>query len=96
MASNRLPVLLENQAFEQEFTVVELVPGGLDVSFVNWKYEVGSFLNDRGESLRVQWDLLGGRVELTQTFFPLLWHLMATIDRGFTRGLNFSCWSAVF
>ena len=92
----------------KSLTVVELgVPGGgLDVFLrqLGWKYEVGSFLNDRGESLRVQWDLLGGRVELTQTTqsfqFPLLgildghnWareSVMHLVLKQSSRGLNFS------
>ena len=56
---------LGNQ-LDKSLTVVELgVPGGgMDVFLrqLGWKYEVGSFLNEQGESLRVQWDLLGGRV----------------------------------
>ena len=65
---------------DKSTTVVELgVPsGGLDVFLreLGWKYNLGSFKNDHGESLNVRWDLLAGRVELTQTTqgfqFPLL------------------------
>ena len=96
------------KSLSKSLTVVELgVPGGgLDVFLrqLGWKYEVGSFLNDRGESLRVQWDLLGGRVELTQTAqgfqFPLLgildghnWareSVMHLVLKQSSRGLNFS------
>ncbi len=61
-------------------TVVEIgVPsGGLDFFLrdLGWKYNLGSFKNEHGESLNVRWDLLAGRVELTQITqgfqFPLL------------------------
>ena len=98
---------LGNQ-LDKSLTVVELgIPsGGLDVFLrqLGWKYEVGSFLNDRGESLRVQWDLLAGRVELTQITqgfqFPLLgildghnWareSVMHLVLKQSSRGLNIS------
>ena len=92
----------------KSLTVVELgVPsGGLDMFLreLGWKYKVGSFQNDRGESLQVQWDLLGGRVELTQISqgfqFPLLgilegqnWareSVLHLVLQQSSRGLNFS------
>ena len=93
---------------DKSLTVVELgVPsGGLDMFLrqLGWKYEVGSFQNDRGESLQMQWDLLAGRVELiqiTQGFqFPLLgilegqnWareSVLHLVLKQSSRGLNFS------
>ena len=71
----------------KSLTVVELgIPsGGLDVFLreLGWKYGIGSFQNDFGESLNVQWDLLAGRVELTQITqgfrFPIAGHF------GWTR-----------
>ncbi|MAV55040.1 MAG: hypothetical protein CMJ28_03705 [Phycisphaerae bacterium] len=52
-------------------TVIELgVPsGGLDMFYrqLGWKYEIGSFTNEHGESVDVRWDLWSGHVELSQS-----------------------------
>ena len=92
----------------KSLTVVELgIPsGGLDVFLreLGWKYGIGSFQNDFGESLNVQWDLLAGRVELTQITQGFRFPLLGTLDghdwaresvlhlvlKQSPRGLNFS------
>ena len=92
----------------KSLTVVELgVPsGGLDLFLreLGWKYELGSFQNDRGESLGVRWDLQAGRVELTQVTQGFQFPLLGTLDghdwaresvlhlilKQSSQGLNFS------
>ena len=92
----------------KSLTVVEVgIPsGGLDLFLreLGWKYELGSFQNDRGESLGVRWDLLAGRVELTQVTQGFEFPLLGTLDghdwaresvlhlvlKQSSQGLNFS------
>ena len=92
----------------KSLTVVEVgVPsGGLDLFLreLGWKYELGSFQNDRGESLGVRWDLQAGRVELTQVTQGFEFPLLGTLDghdwaresvlhlvlKQSSQGLNFS------
>ena len=92
----------------KSLTVVEVgVPsGGLDLFLrdLGWKYELGSFQNDRGESLDVRWDLQAGRVELTQVTQGFEFPLLGTLDghdwaresvlhlvlKQSSQGLNFS------